>query len=680
MRVTTQKPMITFYIHFIMRKYTQITIPEKYEDNDVDHLSDYPILDNLLDQGKVILDKVIPGCGATEYYLRLPGRPVILTAPLNLLLESKLDLNPTDEELKTGNYDPTMKRSNKVYYFNRSDDTVSLDKSREDLCEYLQNKSQLPDFVPKIMVSYDSFCKVCDTLQYLQCLDAFTIVVDEFPSIFQYVGLPQKGHIFLNFLERLNALNNHVVYLTATPVEDKYLNSITGFQNIPYYTLVWDPDKIQKVRIYPIPIKSVTEKMLEIVNRFRTEGCFRKTLDADMKLKKSTEGIFFLNNVSDIVKIINTCKLTSKEVLILCARNIKNEAKLKKIDSSLGKFHIGKPAPEWNYRKGNKQFTFVTSVAFLGVDMHSDCSSTYVFANGNIPSLSLDISIDLPQIAGRCRTNQPFKDDIDMFYVNSSQKVIDKAKVALQQRVAETDKMLSAYSNMSDMAGLQTILDAQKSLCYTKYYLDVKELGNGKGKAVINETAYQSQLRAIDIKENQLLSDYTVSRFISRTAKPTLSSSMYSIVYAFFIQYRNFSDFVSRMKLYVDTLEAYPSIKSYIEQYLTNVDIEYKQFYNTLGPEEIRKCGYRKLEIEKRISELNRTHTYSSDIVTRCYELMPKGSRISKKDVKRHLNQIYSEFGLTRNAKSTDLQEWGIPVREIKISQNNKRVDGYEFM
>lgn len=314
-----------------MRNHNTIKILDRYNGKDVDHLSDYPILDDLLDPGKVILDKVIPGCGATEYYLRLTNKPVILTAPLTLLLESKMDMNPTDDELLSGNFDHNMKRPNQVHYFDRSDDSKRLDKSRQELYDYLQNPKQLPGFVPKIMVTYDSFATVCDMLEYMNVLDQFTIVVDEFPSIFQYIGLPGKGTTFLNFQGRLNSLNNHIVYLTATPIEDKYLDPIPGFQNIPYYTLEWNPDKIQKVRINPQAIRSVTDKMLEIVNRFRTVGYFRRTFNASEQEIVSREGVFFLNNVTEIVKIINTCKLKSKEVLILCARSIKNTEKLKRL-------------------------------------------------------------------------------------------------------------------------------------------------------------------------------------------------------------------------------------------------------------------------------------------------------------------------------------------------------------
>lgn len=663
-----------------MRNHNTIKILDRYNGKDVDHLSDYPILDDLLDPGKVILDKVIPGCGATEYYLRLTNKPVILTAPLTLLLESKMDMNPTDDELLSGNFDHNMKRPNQVHYFDRSDDSKRLDKSRQELYDYLQNPKQLPGFVPKIMVTYDSFATVCDMLEYMNVLDQFTIVVDEFPSIFQYIGLPGKGTTFLNFQGRLNSLNNHIVYLTATPIEDKYLDPIPGFQNIPYYTLEWNPDKIQKVRINPQAIRSVTDKMLEIVNRFRTVGYFRRTFNASEQEIVSREGVFFLNNVTEIVKIINTCKLKSKEVLILCARSIKNTEKLKKIDPSLGKFSIGKPANQWNYATENRPFTFVTSVAFLGVDMHSDCSSTYVFANGNVASLSLDISVDLPQIAGRCRTNQPFKDDIDLFYVTSAQKVIAKAKADVQKRVNNTKAMIPSYATIDNMVALKPILDAQKNLCYKDYYLDVKDLGGGKGCVVFNETAYQAHLRGIDIKEEQLRSGYSINRFVNKTVQQTLSSPMYNITYSFFLQYRSLTDFVSRMKLYVETIDRNPGIKPYIEQYLTGVDFEYKRFYNILGPDEIKRCGYRRLDIIRRINEISLTNNSTSAIVARCYELMPIGSKISKKEVKDKLAQVYMEFGLSRVAKSTDLQVWDIPVKEIKIQLKDKRVDGYEFL
>ncbi len=662
-----------------MRNRIPIVV-DQYCKRDIQHLSEFTMLDDLLDSGKVILDKRIPGCGATEYYLRLPNKPVILTAPLNLLFESKMDSNPTDEELLSGNFDHNIKRPNKVHYFDRSDKVISVDETRKQLYDYLQNPLGLSNFMPKIMVSYDSFGIVCDMLEYMGVLKDFVIVVDEFPSIFQYVWLSGKGYTFLNFLARLDRLNNHIVYLTATPVEDKYLDPIPGLNNIPYYELVWNPDKIQKVRIFPQSIRSIKDKMLEIVQTYRAGGYFRRTLDMSGGIVKSEEGVFYVNHVNEIVKIINTCRLTSNEVLILCSNTPENEKKLRKIDPALGTFRIGRPASLEHYEKRNKPFTFATSVAFLGVDMFSESSSTFVFANGNVPSLSLDISIDLPQIAGRCRNDQVFKDDIDLFYVVSDDKIINKAKEKVAKKMALTNEMLPYYPNPTNLTALKPIIDAQKANCYKDYYLDVVDLGNGQGRVVINPAAYQADIRAIDIKEAQYKSGYELNRFVNHTAQQTLSSHMYNVVYAFFSQYRILNDFVSRMKLYVETMTAYPQIKPYVEQRLTNVDVEIKRYYNILGAEEIRRCAYRKKDMLKRISELDNTNKCSSNLMVRIYELMPKGYKLSKKEVKQKLSQVYSEFGLNRCAKSTDLQEWGISIKEIKISQNNKRVDGYEIL
>lgn len=662
-----------------IRKKIVLEIPDTYDNREVVHLSDFPIFDDLLDQGKVIVDKQIPGCGATEYYLRC-NKPVILTAPLNMLFESKMDANPTDEELLLGNFDRSIKRANKVHCFDRSNLGLPIEKTRELLYEYLQNDMRLPNFTPKIMVSYDSFGAVCDMLEYMGTLSDYTIVVDEFPSIFQYVELPGKGYKFLNFMARLERLNNHIVFLTATPVKDKYIDPIPVFDGVPYYTLKWNPEKIQKVRIMYNPISSIKNKMLEIVSNFRISGNFRSTLDANGQLVESKEGVFYLNNVREIVNIINACRLKSDEVMIICSRNSDNERKLKKIDPALGTFSISKPSGVGDYKNNNKPFTFITSVAFLGVDMYSDSSSAYVFANGNVASLSLDISIDLPQIAGRCRNEQIFKDDIELFYVASDMEVIEKAKREVEAKVEMTNKMLPFYSNMNDLTALRPIVDAQKSGCYKNYYLDVKDLGNGLGEVVINQAAYQADLRAIDIKEEQYRSGYDLCRFVNKTAQNTLTSQMYNVVYAFFVQYRSLNDFVSRMKLYVDTMQLYPSVKSYIEQHLTSVDIEYKQFYNLLGPDEIRRCGYRRKDILMRIDSLKHVNNQYAAIVSRCYTLMPKGSKHSKKDVKQYLSQVYTEFCINRVAKSTDLQEWGISTKDIKISQGDKRVDGYEIL
>lgn len=58
--------------------------------------------------------------------------------------------------------------------------------------------------------------------------------------------------------------------------------------------------------------------------------------------------------------------------------------------------------------------------------MHSDCACVYIFSDSNRDNLSLDISIDLVQIIGRCRTfSNPYRDEIRYYYKCKDAEDID---------------------------------------------------------------------------------------------------------------------------------------------------------------------------------------------------------------------------------------------------------------
>lgn len=117
-----------------------INVPE------VEHLSDFTEFDSLLDRGKVIVNKEVCGCGATEYYLRLPDVPVLLLSPRRLLIETKLDGNPSSEEQLSENYAPYHRRY-KAFYFDRSKGKIQ--DSISELVLYLQNEDMLRGSLPR---------------------------------------------------------------------------------------------------------------------------------------------------------------------------------------------------------------------------------------------------------------------------------------------------------------------------------------------------------------------------------------------------------------------------------------------------------------------------------------------------------------------------------------------------
>lgn len=114
-----------------MKKFA-ITVPN------VKYLSEWPDLDKALRQygDKIIVNKIVCGCGMTDYYLTDTTMPVILASPRRELIVSK----------------KKDARTQHAYYFDRSDNNLSIDESIKKLRDYLSTLSG----VPKIMCTYDS--------------------------------------------------------------------------------------------------------------------------------------------------------------------------------------------------------------------------------------------------------------------------------------------------------------------------------------------------------------------------------------------------------------------------------------------------------------------------------------------------------------------------------------------
>lgn len=639
----------------------------------VEHLSDYPEFDSLLDRGKVIVDKEVCGCGATEYYLRLPDVPVLLLSPRKLLIETKLDGNPTVEEQRAKSFAPHH-RPYEVMYFDRSRKT-DVNQTIAELVDYLHNPLMLSWFTPKILVTYDSFPLVLQTLQSLGILSGFTIVVDEFNALFTDVKL--KGTKELETLSLLESLDNHVVYLSATPIKEQFLAPIPAFANLPYYELRWPPEMIRKVRVWTEPMSGAISKVSEIISEYRHWGYFKSTIVNGSEVF-SREAVFFINSVTTILRIIEKNGLTPADTLVLCADDSGNRSKLSALKPS---FSIGKPASESEYRTKNKPFTFVTRVCFEGADMYSDNSSTYVFSDCHLDNLNLDLSTDLTQIAGRCRTKtNPFRNDIRLFYKTSDRKLIDETRKAIENRENLTVQMMANFQGITDLNALQVIIDAQKSVKYSKYYIDVeKDPITNTGRVVINELARQADLRALDIKEEQYRTGYTVSAFCQNS-----NMAMYDIdehvIDGLWKDFTTSSNFSYRMQRYADTLSAYPHLKDSIERALTDIPSEYKHYYNLLGPDCLRTLAYNRQAIQEELQNQSTLNTSRSEIQRRLYELLPPGYCYSNPVVKQALSTVYAEFRISASPTATDITQY-INARQCKFTdKNHKRKNGYKIL
>ena len=635
-----------------MKKKIIIKVPK-----DVEYLTDWYDFDSTLPQGKVVLDKGICGCGCTEYYLR-NNLPVILVSPRKELIHSKV----------------ISDRNIPLFYFDRSNKKIKAEETIEGLVNYIHNPFKEDGFVPKILVTYDSLKLVINTLLKQGCLDRFVIVIDEFPCIFTDVML--KGFLELNLIHMLNQLQNHIVFISATPIKEVYLDELDEFKNIPYVSLIWDKRRYESVRVTWQKMISTKSAIKDIIERYRNDGFFMAKKDEGYYVY-SREAVFFLNSVNEIVHIISACKLTPDNTLVICADDQKNRDVLSKVG-----FTIGHIPGRSEYKSKNKTFTFVTKASFEGADFYSDNSTTYIFADSNKDHLALDISIDLPQIIGRCRSKEnPFRGIVNYYYKTTAMDNfdIDVEKSRISNKVSETDRLveLCESKGITDYALLRKISTLQAIHRYKDDYLEMQVQLDGTAKAVFNRLAYVAELRAIEIKSMQYRSTDSVMAYLEENGYTmenyycTTDDAM-AMFYREFMQDKNFQ---RRMKLYVETVGENIDLKKRIE---ANPDIpmKYKDFYNTLGAEKIKSLSYKEANLENQIKLLQSKENIRKHILRH----VGHGQQYSNQEIKAIMENAFTELNIKQAAVASRISDY-ISAEKCRFTDGNgTRQRGYKIL
>ena len=627
-------------------KKIDIQVPLQYR-----HLSTWKEFGDILPEGHIILSKGITGCGCTVFFLT-NNKPVILASPRISLIKSKLK-------------DKNIKRE--LFYFDRSDGNKDLGETIAEMDKYLQCCGSSPfsdqPKVPKILSTFDSLFNVLSALRARNMLDMFTIVVDEWTCIFTDVRM--KGSTVINFLHTLNNLPNQIVNISATPLNMVYLDMMDEFKGMEYVTLQWDQSMKEDIDVVPRKMRSTVSAIGSIIQDYRRCGFF-KTLDDNSVY--STEGVFFLNNVRDICTVIKQNQLKPSETLVICAQDKKNRKALRDVGHS-----IGEVPSEHDYMTMNKPFTFVTKCSFEGTDFYSDCSTTYVFGDSNKEHLQLDISIDLPQIAGRCRTKtNPFRREIFYYYKNTNlENGLDEKQMIqeINDKRNDTLKQVEQLSDITDLSILDNFVVAQDRLRYTKSYLDVERIGQSSGKAICNDLAYIADLRAVEIKMEQYKSKLHVLNSLDNNGfNPIdMAKQEYQRFREDFFKDDNFEH---QMKAIVDAVERCSEVLPMIES-SPSVPNEFKKYYRELGPEKIKRAGYIEANLKRLLSN-------ASKVSGMCLKLNP-GDVYTYAELKAMIQAEYDRLSIIKTAKATDITQFA-HVKRIKETRDGKRINCYKII
>ena len=646
----------------------------------VNYISDWnEIFQTINFNGHIIVNKIVTGCGFTEFFLNNPY-PVILCSPRKVLLENKHEQHIDTTYLVKNSLerwvfvDQDFSGSQKTLIKDDEDkqeDINYLISLKDEIVNYV-NFSMINRIPPKILVTYDSLKHVLEAIYNSSYdLSQFQVVVDEFQSIFSDSSF--KASTELNFMGYLQYVPN-VCYLSATPILDKYLEEMDEFKNLPYYELVWDYRRLREYDVSREPTKNLCGSCCEIIEDYLSGNFPTECLDGT-NLIESKEVVFYINSIAEIKKIINkinkdTIRLNSQNTNIVCSDNKKNKAKLRQLGFNIGTVPLkGQP---------HKMFTFCTRTVYLGADFYSTCASTVICSDCNIDCLALDVSQDLPQIMGRQRLeSNVFRDRATLFYKEKKDGITKEefdAKIA--QKIEATLKILNTYSNMDeDGKKIHNVVYRDRALLM-KYKDDYIGIQDSTSTATYNKLVELRDRRSWEIKEQYkdgkalyyAMSDegFKVSEYISKRKE---------LFDSFFKEFFRDKAFPRRMKLYCEFVDTYlDGCCDCLRK--TKIPKSFHLYYTFIGSQKIRSVSYQESLLKDIVSDAKKR--IGGPLVEEIDNAFSVGDKIPLQKIKETLLDIYQRVGINSKAKATDIQTF-FEVKDISFKEKGtgKRIKGY---
>ena len=621
--------------------------------SDLEYISEWQ--DYSLPTGHCIVDKGVTGCGYTEYCIS-NNYDLVLCSPRKLLLENK--------------YDQHQGEDNIFYLRNELENYSDVSELKEKLRNHILNCSFKGKPI-KILVTYDSTYLIVDFLKEFGMINKFFFIVDEFQSIF--LDSYFKSEVENDFVEYLRDCPN-VLYLSATPMLDKYLEKLDTFKNLDFYTLSWKNSRYtETINIQRKRTNSLGHECKRIIENY-LNGKFDVALGKNKQLVESKEAVFYFNSISDIIRTVKSMGLTPNNCSIICSDTLENQQKLGRIGFKISRVPLK--------NEKNKMFTFCTRSVYIGADFYSECASSYVFADPNIKSLALDISLDLPQIVGRQRNREnPFKNNIVIFYkIIKGENINDRNSFDLDQssKKENSDAILDIFKRCkTDLERTNLIVKLKDSIELSNYSNDFISISKKTGEPVYNSFIEIANERAWEVAQVDYQDKINVTRSIfnegydqeeyhykeDRILSEFLDNKFYRT-----------GIFREKMKMYCEFMDKYGKNKYILDSIIHKIDPKFKTYYDLYGTSGCRAVSYE----EANLKEKSSNDIKAIDLKSQFISIFKIGSRYTLKDIKSFIKDTYSNLNVSKTPKASDLESY-FDVSEVKITDKatGKRSKGY---
>ena len=634
-----------------MHKIT-LNVPEG-----IRYLSDWHDLWNtLLPEGQhYILNKRICGCGATEAYLR-SGRKVILASPRKHLLYNKYSQHLSDN-LHLYRYLGDKKR----YFENTGNTEKDILAFNDELGRYVQSGGR------KILTTYDSLGKIVEVLLNSgECLQEWIVVVDEFQSIF--CDCQYKATTEYEFSMILGMFST-VVYLSATPFLESYLDMTGQFGGLTVYELLWPANMTQIPEVEVIRSrKSVACLCARLVDDYRKGN--GKAIMVDGGKFIAGEAVFYINSISEIKKIILENNIRPEEANIICSSKPENIRKLDELSQKTGmKFRIG-DIPQRG--EPHKMFTFCTSTVYIGADFYSTNAYSYIFANPRISSMTVDVSVDLQQIIGRQRLEEnPFRNSATLYF-NTKESRVDRQTLeeAVREKKEKTQRQIKNYAVVpykNEM--LQMMEDTIRKYGHKEHYCCIVRDSNGRVCVIENEILEIADRRAWEVTNMIYNNDFSMYRALKAGVNVTKATdSNNPEIQRIFREWNMDNRFDRKARMYCDLHENTPLL---LEE-CNFIERKYKDYYDALGREGFESSYWREDYIKQALAPVPMKLLPRNEIAGRLMNVLKVGGESTRPEVKEILRGIYHDLGIQGKPSASDIT--GYLICEEKTIRTKRTV------
>lgn len=627
---------------------------------------------------KSIVDKKIPGCGFTRYCLTGPEN-VILCSPRKMLLENKKEQHPEIYLVRNELEVPVKFDSGSITEFHKPDESNLYSRLFSEISSYCNDRILLGKPI-KVAVTYDSYRIVLDILGKLGLLGRFITVVDEFQSILDDARF--KASTEIEFLSVLSKVDK-VIYVSATPMLEEFLSCIPEFKDLPFIEMDWntqDPGRLIKPNLSVKKMRSISSRAKEIIDSYLSGDYESVIVSTDTGFKKieSKEAVFYVNSVKHISSIIKANGLLPEQVNILCSNTPENQ---KSINTKLKskKYVIGKPVGKG---EPHKMFTFCTRTVYLGADFYSTCARSFIFSDSNLDFLSMDISMDLPQILGRQRLEENPWNNTATFYYKSTADYNKMSKEDFDRIIEyKYKKSLEGIGTFKDSSGnyirQETLIDLYEASIkadkYSKNYVSVNGHSGGMKIPVLNELVYLNEIRTFKIQQIDFKDRFSVMAKVCEVGE--VVENMPEIV-EFLNTYESSGNYREKMKLLCEFAVATPKLLDTVLQNLGTTDLVYQHF-SLLGSAKCKALGYDSSLIKREVDVLMFDE---SKLARELFTKFSVGNKMSKKEIKEALTSIYGSLGYCRVPKASDLEKY-FELKSVKVKDDaGKWVNGFEIV